>query len=173
MDDTDLPMPGRRRLALTGLSLGAAALLPGAGRAAEQPSAAAPAPSQSTGPIALHGASPRLTVHVLDTFHGTPAAGLRVDLSAFDGGQHALLRAVTLNPNGRSDEPLLIGDTYRAGRYELLLHVDDYYATRQATLPEPSFLSKVPIRFQVKNTAERIHLPILLGPWSYTYYRGS
>jgi hypothetical protein len=40
-------------------------------------------------------------------------------------------------------------------------------------LPRPAFLSKVPVRFQIVNTAERIHLPIQFGPWSYTYSRGS
>ena len=78
-----------------------------------------------------------------------------------------------LNANGRSDEPLLIGDSYRPGRYQLLLHVDDYFAARKAVLPSPAFLTKLPVRFQVANAGERIHLPIQFGPWAYTYSRGS
>ena len=58
-------------------------------------------------------------------------------------------------------------------QYEMLLHVDEYFAAKGARLPRPAFLSKVPVRLQIVNTAERIHLPIQFGPWSYTYSRGS
>jgi 5-hydroxyisourate hydrolase len=141
MTDDTLLHPARRQFALSGLALGATALLPSAVAAQT-----ADRPAQASGPIVLHGVSPRLTVHALDTFHGA---------------------------NGRSDEPLLIGESYLAGDYELLLHVDEYFAGKGAKLPTPPFLSKVPIRIRVVNIAERIHLPIQFGPWSYTYSRGS
>jgi 5-hydroxyisourate hydrolase len=168
MTDDDLLQPGRRQFALTGLALGAAALLPTVA-AAQTP----PAPAQATGPIVLQGVSPRLTVHALDTFHGAAAAGLRIDFSRLDGASYKLIRTVTANANGRSDEPLLIGESYQAGDYEVLLHVDEYFAGKGAKLPTPPFLSKVPVRIKVVNIAERIHLPIQFGPWSYTYSRGS
>jgi 5-hydroxyisourate hydrolase len=162
--------PARRRFALGSLALGASALAgTGTGRAAQEQ----PAPAQAAGPIVLHGASPRLTMHAIDTFHGMAATGLRIDFSRFDGQGFALLRSFTVNANGRADEPLLMDDSYRAGRYEMLLHVDEYFARKGAQLPRPAFLSKVPVRFQIVNTAERIHLPIQFGPWSYTYSRGS
>ena len=37
----------------------------------------------------------------------------------------------------------------------------------------PPFLTRLPVRIRVANVAERIHLPIQFGPWSYTYSRGS
>ena len=83
----------------------------------------------------LHGASPRLTVHTIDTFHGMAATGLRIDFSRFDGEVYVPVRSFTINANGRADEPLLIDDSYRAGRYELLLHVDEYFAAKGARLP--------------------------------------
>jgi 5-hydroxyisourate hydrolase len=168
MADEDLLHPARRQFALTGLALGAAALLPAAATAQTPP-----APAQATGPIVLHGVSPRLTVHALDTFHGSAAAGLRIDFSQLEGASYKLIRTVTTNANGRSEEPLLIGESYQAGDYEVLLHVDEYFAGKQAKLPTPPFLSKVPVRIKVVNIAERIHLPIQFGPWSYTYSRGS
>lgn len=173
---------GRRQFALSGIALGAAALssrpavaqTPSA--AAASPAAASPtaaSPAQSSGPIVLHGVSPRLTVHALDTFHGAAATGLRIDFSRRDGQGWQRLREITINANGRADEPLLIGDSYQPGDYELLLHLDDYFAGKQARLPAPLFLTKVPIRIRVVNIGERIHLPIQFGPWSYTYSRGS
>ena len=83
------------------------------------------------------------------------------------------MQTVTLAANGRSEPPLLIGDSYRTGTYELLLHVDEYFAARKASLPQPSFLSKIPLRVRVTDAGQRIHLPVLFGPWSYNYYRGS
>jgi len=168
MADGDLLQPARRQFALSGLALGAAALLP-AGASAQTPAA----PAQASGPIVLHGVSPRLTVHALDTFHGAAATGLRIDFSKLEGASYKLIRTVTANANGRSDEPLLIGESYQAGDYELLLHVDEYFSRKEAKLPTPPFLSKVPVRIKVVNVAERIPLPIQFGPWSYTYSRGS
>ncbi|MGT2433180.1 hydroxyisourate hydrolase [Cupriavidus basilensis] len=164
----------RRQFAIGSALFGSGMLLAASGLAATpQAPAGTPAPAQDAGPIVLHGVSPRLTIHTLDTYHGAPATGLRVDFSVLKDGKPTLLRSLTINANGRANEPLLIDDSYRAGSYELLLHVDDYFAMRQAKLPRPGFLSKVPIRFQVADTRERIHLPVQFGPWSYTYYRGS
>jgi len=170
MANDELLHPARRQFALSGLALGATALLPAAA-AAQTP--AADKPAQASGPIVLHGVSPRLTVHALDTFHGSAATGLRIDFSRLDGDTYKLIRTVTANANGRSDEPLLIGETYQAGDYELLFHVDEYFAGKNAKLPTPPFLSKVPVRIRIVNIAERVHLPIQFGPWSYTYSRGS
>jgi len=161
--------PERRQFALSGLALGAAALAARGARAQTAPAG----PLQASGPIVLHGVSPRLTVHTLDTFHGAAATGLRIDFSKREGERYRPLASVVMNGNGRSDEPLLIGDAYQPGDYELLLHVDDFYAAKQAKLPTPPFLSKVPVRIRIVNVAERIHLPIQFGPWSYTYSRGS
>jgi len=167
------PRLARRQFALSGLALGAAALAPHAAKA--QGSATAAGPAQASGPIVLHGVSPRLTVHALDTYHGAAATGLRIDFSMMrkDGQGYELVRSVVMNANGRSDEPLLIGDSYRPGDYELLLHVDEYFARKQAKLPMEPFLTKLPVRIRVASTSERIHLPIQFGPWSYTYSRGS
>ena len=170
MANDDLLQPARRQFALSGLALGAAALLPAAA-AAQTPTPAGPA--QASGPIVLHGVSPRLTVHALDTYHGSAATGLRIDFSKREGDSYKLIRTVAANANGRSDDPLLIGESYQAGDYELLLHVDEYFAGKAAKLPTPPFLSKVPVRIRIVNITERIHLPIQFGPWSYTYSRGS
>jgi 5-hydroxyisourate hydrolase len=162
---------GRRRFALQSVTLGGSVLLAGTALAAGQE--AAPAPNQTGGPVQQDGLSPRLTMHALDTWHGTPAAGMRVDLSAIEDGRSRHLLTATLAASGRSEPPLLIDEAYRIGTYELLLHVDEYFAARKANLPQPLFLSKVPVRFRVTDASQRIHLPVLVGPWSYNYYRGS
>ena len=162
-------LPARREVALSGLALFAGALAPAKVAAAETSK-----PAQASGPVSLAGVSPRLTIHTIDTYHGTPATGLRVDFSAHDGTDYKLVRTITIGPNGRADkDPVLVGETYVPGKYQFLLYVGDYYETRGSKLPSPPFLTKIPVNFQVVNAAERIHLPIQFGPWSYTYSRGS
>ncbi|MCO4889452.1 hydroxyisourate hydrolase [Cupriavidus sp. WGtm5] len=169
MDDHTFD-PARRRFALQSMTLGGGALLAGASWGATPD---APAPNQTAAPVQQGGLSPRLTLHALDTYHGTPAAGMRVEMFRIDNGQRVPLQTVTLAANGRSEPPLLIGDSYRTGTYELILHADEYFAARKASLPQPSFLSKIPLRVRVTDAGQRIHLPVLFGPWSYNYYRGS
>ena len=179
MTDSTAPSFDRRRFALSGLALGATALGAGCASSAATPVAPmAPAPmtpvAQAAGPVVLAGVSPRLTIHCLDTYHGTPAAGLKVDFSVFDGAKFVLVKTIDIAANGRAkDDPVLVGDAYRPGRYQFLLHVDAYFAMTGATLPKPPFFSALPVDFQVVNAAERIHVPIQFGPWSYTYSRGS
>jgi 5-hydroxyisourate hydrolase len=172
-DNQTLPVfdARRRRFALQSVALGGSVLLAGTARAAG--TEAAPAPNQTSGPVQQDGLDPRLTMHALDTWHGTPAAGMRVDMFRIEDGQAKHMQTVKLAASGRSEPPLLIGDAYRAGTYELLLHVDEYFAARKADLPQPLFLSKIPLRFRVTDVTQRIHLPVLFGPWSYNYYRGS
>ena len=110
----------------------------------------------------------RLTTHVLDTAHGRPAAGLRVDLFSFDDGRR-LVKSVRTNADGRADAPLLEGDAFRAGEYELLFHAGDYFKTGA----ERPFLNHVPVRFGIADPAQHYHVPLLLSPYGYSTYRGS
>lgn len=170
--DQTLP---RRGVLRAGLLAGGAALLPRLAAAADAPAAApASAPAGLTAaPTSMAGVSPRLTVHAIDTFHGATGAGLQMDLSRFDGARWQPVKSIRANAGGRPAEPLLIGDTYSPGRYEVLLHLDDYFAQMGAKLPQPPFLSKVPLRFVVQDAAQRVHLAALFSPWGYSYYRGS
>ncbi len=161
----------RRGILRAGLAVGGAALASPFARAADAP-ATAPA-GLTAAPNSQAGVSPRLTVHAIDTYHGATGAGLRLDLSRFDGERWQLLKTVRANAGGRPAEPLLIGDSYRTGRYEVLVHLDEYFAQMAARLPNPAFLSKVPLRFVIQDAAQRVHLAALFSPWGYSYYRGS
>lgn len=169
MANDDVMQPARRQFALTGLALGASVLLPTAAAAQTPPAA----PAQGASPVVQAGLSPRLTVHAIDIYSGSAGAGMRIDFSKREGESYKLVRTFITNATGRSDEPLLIGEFYQAGEYELLMHMDEYFARKEARLPAPPFLSKVPIRIRISDTTQRIHLPIQFGPWSYTYSRGS
>jgi 5-hydroxyisourate hydrolase len=115
----------------------------------------------------------RLTTHVLDTMHGTPAAGLHVVLSRLDGPLPGLVREAVLNADGRTDTPLLDGPDFVPGRYRLEFGVSAYFRGRGVTLPEPAFLDVVPIDFGLADPAQHYHVPLLTSPWAYATYRGS
>ena len=92
---------------------------------------AADAPASAHGgltaaPTSMSGVSPRLTVHAIDSFNGVTGAGLKYDLSRYEGNAWKPLKSVLALAGGRPADPLLIGDEYRAGRYEILLNLDDY-----------------------------------------------
>ena len=110
---------------------------------------------------------------MIDNFHGTPAAGLVCDLAWREGDTLTPIQTVTTAANGRPAEPLLADAALRVGQYQLLLHLGAYFAARGVSLPSPNFLDRVPIRFRIRDAAQRYHLPVLFTPWGYSYYRGS
>jgi len=114
----------------------------------------------------------RLTTHVLDTARGRPGAGIRVELYAA-AGERRLVRAVETNRDGRTDGPLVEGEAFRAGTWELVFHVGEYFRAAGMSLPEPPFLDQVVLRFGVASPEDHYHVPLLVSPWSYTTYRGS
>lgn len=122
-----------------------------------------------------HGAmgKGRLTLHAIDTFYGQTKAGLKIDLSRMEGGEYKLLKSVETVERGRTKDPLIPEGELVAGRYELLMHLEEYFNANNAGMPTPPFLADVHIRFGVYNADQKFHVPILFSPWSYSYYRGS
>ena len=115
----------------------------------------------------------KLSTHVLDTAHGCPAQGMQIELWSLSGTQPKLLKTVRTNADGRTDQPLLGADELKAGQYELVFYVGDYFARKTSTKPEVPFLDKVPVRFGIADAAASYHVPLLVSPWSYSTYRGS
>ncbi|HKA11317.1 MAG TPA: hydroxyisourate hydrolase [Candidatus Dormibacteraeota bacterium] len=107
-----------------------------------------------------------ITTHVLDLSRGEPAARIdvRLECRADDGASWQLLAQAATDDDGRvrdwPEAPEATAGTYRltfatAGRFK------------------ESFYPEISVTFQVKDAAQRYHVPILLGPFGYTTYRGS
>jgi 5-hydroxyisourate hydrolase len=111
----------------------------------------------------------RLTTHVLDTARGVPAAGVLIELRR----DTRLLTTARTNADGRTDEPLLVGDPMATGRYELVFHVGDYFAAAGQPPGGVPFLDEVPVRFGISDGGTHYHVPLLVSPWAYSTYRGS
>ena len=114
----------------------------------------------------------KLTTHVLDAFHGRPAAGVLVELSR--GGANAVpLASARTNADGRCPAALLEGAAFVPGPYELAFHVAEYFRAQGVALPDPPFLDVVVVRVGLAGNAGNYHVPLLVTPWSYSTYRGS
>lgn len=115
----------------------------------------------------------RLTTHVLDTALGKPAAGMRIVLFRITGNLPEPVRTVTTNDDGRCDGPLLEGEAFVEGTYELVFEAGEYLRASGADITEPAFLDRIPIRFGIANADQHYHVPLLISPYSYSTYRGS
>lgn len=115
-----------------------------------------------------------LSTHVLDTMHGTPAAGMGVALYTTSAGAATLVRSFNLNDDGRAPGgPLYDSNNLKKGTYRLVFDVAGYFKAHGVALPEPNFLDKVTLDFGVAQTDQHYHVPLLVSPWSYSTYRGS
>jgi 5-hydroxyisourate hydrolase len=122
---------------------------------------------------ALAAGSPGLTTHVLDTASGKPGEGIKIEFSVLEGESYKLLATVTTNADGRNAQPLLTPENMKAGKYQLVFYIGEYFAKQGTVLPNPPFLEKAVIQFGMADATAHYHVPILASPWSYTTYRGS
>ena len=115
-----------------------------------------------------------LSTHVLDTMHGTPAAGMAVALFTPSGDAATLVKRLVLDQDGRNPDGLLLDSgSLKRGTYRLVFDVAGYFRARGVALPEPNFLGQVSLDFGIAQADQHYHVPLLVSPWSYSTYRGS
>jgi len=117
--------------------------------------------------------SGKLTTHVLDNATGRPAAGMVIELFSLQNEGKTLLKSVVTNNDGRCDGPLLEGDAFALGTYELEFAVGEYYRGLIVSSANPPFLDIVPVRFGISEKTSHYHVPLLVSPFAYSTYRGS
>jgi 5-hydroxyisourate hydrolase len=109
-----------------------------------------------------------LSTHVLDAAGGHPAAGVLVTLQAQDGRS----ASARTDADGRASG-LGGPDGIGPGTHRLILDTGDFLASRGYVASDgEAFFPLVTVTFTVTDQA-RLHIPILLSPYSYTVYRGS
>ena len=102
-----------------------------------------------------------LSTHVLDAGLGTPAAGVAVTLTGPDG--ELVANAVTDGDGRVRFLPDLASGTHR-----LRFATGEWFAAAGRDHVHP----EVVVAFAA-GPDPHLHLALLLGPWSYTTYRGS
>ncbi|MFM9269865.1 hydroxyisourate hydrolase [Halomonas elongata] len=114
-----------------------------------------------------------LTTHVLDTSSGLPGKGIRIEVYRLEGDERTRLTEVVTNDDGRCDAPILDGEAFGVGEYELVFHAGEYLDRQGVPGDAPRFLDVIPLRFGVADASQHYHVPLLLSPYSYSTYRGS
>ncbi|GHA07505.1 hydroxyisourate hydrolase [Oceanisphaera arctica] len=115
----------------------------------------------------------RLTTHILDASKGLPGSDIKIELYRVEGEHTTLINTVYTNSDGRTDSPVLEGEDYVPGKYQLVFHTGTYMKKSGVELLEPAFLDDVVIRFGIAAGQEHYHVPLLISPYSYSTYRGS
>ncbi len=127
-----------------------------------------------------------ITTHVLDTTTGLPAQGIHVTLTLFKPLLGSTSKAetefyATTNSDGRiakwehsTGRSVTEAMQINADRmtWSLSYGVEQYYGEGHTFFPQ------VDLQFYTQpmgdsGTRPHTHVPLLLGPWSYTTYRGS
>ncbi|NXW55361.1 HIUH hydrolase, partial [Eurystomus gularis] len=111
-----------------------------------------------------------LTTHVLNTATGLPAAGLAVHLARLQepGTRWTELAQRWTDEDGRC-LPLLAPGQAKAGTYKLHFDTAAYWQG----LGHTSFYPFVEVVFTITDPSKKLHIPLLISPFSYTTYRGS
>lgn len=115
----------------------------------------------------------KLSTHVLDTAAGIAAAGVAIELHRLEADERVLVATATTNADGRTDRPLLQGDSIEPGVYELSFHAGDYLRRAGHVLTDPPFLDVVIVRVGIADPDGSYHVPLLLSPYGYSTYRGT
>lgn len=110
-----------------------------------------------------------ISTHVLDTWAGIPAAGVRVTLERQMGEEWAALGEALTDADGRVKELLAAGAPKQVGTYRLEFDTGAYFESRGVA----AFHPRVTVEIDVRDATAHHHVPLLLGPYSYTTYRGS
>ena len=114
-----------------------------------------------------------VTTHVLDTAHGRPAGGMRIELYRLGGDEPAMLDSFVTNADGRTSRPVIPAGGLETGTYQLVFHVGAYFATVTSERTDTPFLDLVPVRFGIEDADQGYHVPLLVSPFGYSTYRGS
>ena len=96
---------------------------------------------------------------------------MRIDL--FHIGRNEPITSIITNSQGRCESPLLDGDSFVAGEYELIFHAGEYFNSKGHKDGEIRFLDQIVIRFGINDHEQHYHVPLLLSPFGYSTYRGS
>ena len=109
-----------------------------------------------------------ITTHVLDSSRGRPAAGVFVRLEQWDADGWQLLGQSQTDPQGRCRDLLPPRILLRPGIYRLVFDTAAFFGAGA-----PAFFPEVAISFNVADSHQHYHVPLLLSPFGYTTYRGS
>ena len=110
-----------------------------------------------------------ITTHVMDTARGSAAADMTVILEMRQVSEWVPIARGTTDEQGWL-KTLTEGRPLAPGTYSLTFDIGTYQ--RDQGLSKP-FFPEARITFNIRDTDDNYHLPLLLNPFGYSTYRGS
>lgn len=133
---------------------------------AEPPLTARPPPAGNDGGTGV-------STHVIDLARGCGAGNMNISVKkAYDDSTTVDLGTFHTTTEGRTVEWLVGPDELEPCEYRLTFHIGDYYRAMASWVQVPLF-TEAHIRFIVTQPLEHHHIPLLVAPWGYSFYRGS
>lgn len=109
-----------------------------------------------------------ISTHILDTSRGKPASAVPVRLEFWQDNMFCERGAGVTDSDGRN-RALLGNSALIAGRYRLTFDTHAYFSA----LDLSAFYPEVQVVFDIVDTTQHYHVPLLLSPFGYSTYRGS
>lgn len=110
-----------------------------------------------------------ITIHVLDTSRGKPAAGVTVTLEQSDVKEWREMAKGKTDGHGRIETLLPKNQPVVAGVYRVTFESGTYFAESKTR----TFYPRITVLFEIVDPKEHYHIPLLLSPFGYSTYRGS
>ncbi|XP_042311213.1 5-hydroxyisourate hydrolase-like isoform X4 [Sceloporus undulatus] len=133
--------------------------------------------SESQAPAGDREPHASLTVHALNVLTSLPATGLAMRflwLEDPNASWMELMKSAT-NTDGRLDKSSLALQQLKAGTYKLHFETGPYWHQLGYYCFYPYMEVLLPdwVVFTITEAEPKVHIPLLLRPYSYTTYRGS
>ena len=110
-----------------------------------------------------------ISTHVLDTSLGRPAAGVPVLLEQRRGSEWRAVGRGDTDRDGRLRTLYPDGTPLTAGVYRLTFATGAYFESQGVA----AFYPEVVVVFETAEGEAHYHVPLLLGPFGFTTYRGT
>ena len=111
-----------------------------------------------------------LSTHILDTTRGIPAAGVTVDFFMIGAnGKQTIISSNVTDTNGRVGALIAQNIKLGKGTYKVKFHTESYFKTMELR----AFYPFIEVVFNIFNTDQHYHIPLLLSLYGFTTYRGS
>jgi 5-hydroxyisourate hydrolase len=110
-----------------------------------------------------------ISTHILDTALGRPAAEVAVSLARLMDGAWIAVNEAATDADGRCKYLLPEGEALQPGIYRVHFATASYYANKSLKGLYPY----VEVVFEIGDSAQHYHIPLLLTANAYTTYRGN
>ncbi|MFK8042299.1 hydroxyisourate hydrolase [Congregibacter sp.] len=111
----------------------------------------------------------QITTHILDTALGRPASAVPLALHQFQNDEWTELSSGVTNNDGRVAGLLAADLKLPAGTYRMHFDTAAYFSKLNSDV----FYPYVDVVFNLDDSGEHYHIPLLLSPYGYSTYRGS